>query len=340
MTQKHTFFRILLLAFVAIGSVQAQDLHYTQFDAAPLQLNPALTGGFAGTARIGFIYRDQWNYLANVRGYRTPLIYVDAPILPGLRKQDWIGVGINLFQDQAGSSGLTRSSMGVSAAYHIGLDKAGKTTLAVGASYGFFSRGLRNRDRLILEDQLINGGQSVDIQAIANENVSYTDLGAGARLGLPLNDRMRLSLGASFNHLLRPDYNIIQNQVARMPLLMTIHGNFEMDINSRISIAPQVMHQRIASSSETLVQAIGAYQLNPGKSMKLRGGLGYRISDAVQLLVGVEQGPLRAGIAYDVNVSSFSTASRGHGGFEVYANYIIRIPKSIKVDPVILCPRF
>ncbi|HMZ89019.1 MAG TPA: type IX secretion system membrane protein PorP/SprF, partial [Chitinophagales bacterium] len=38
----------------------AQDIHFSQFFAAPILVNPANTGNFIGSARIGLNYRDQW----------------------------------------------------------------------------------------------------------------------------------------------------------------------------------------------------------------------------------------------------------------------------------------
>ena len=45
--------------FVIGLSAMAQDFHYSQFYAAPLYLNPALTGS-TELSRIGFNYRKQW----------------------------------------------------------------------------------------------------------------------------------------------------------------------------------------------------------------------------------------------------------------------------------------
>ena len=48
----------LLLFFFA--ATQAQDIHFSQFYASPLTLNPALSGFHDGTFRVAGIYRNQW----------------------------------------------------------------------------------------------------------------------------------------------------------------------------------------------------------------------------------------------------------------------------------------
>ena len=50
---------MILISFTGL-TLQAQDVHFSQFYAAPLLVNPAQTGNFSGTARVGANYRDQW----------------------------------------------------------------------------------------------------------------------------------------------------------------------------------------------------------------------------------------------------------------------------------------
>ncbi len=50
----------LILSVIGISDIKAQDAEFTQFYAAPLNLNPALTG--AGKChRITTNYRNQWS---------------------------------------------------------------------------------------------------------------------------------------------------------------------------------------------------------------------------------------------------------------------------------------
>ena len=49
------FFTFLIM----LSLVQAQDIHYTQFYASPLNLNPAAAGSFNGDYRFAANYRNQ-----------------------------------------------------------------------------------------------------------------------------------------------------------------------------------------------------------------------------------------------------------------------------------------
>ncbi|PZP41957.1 MAG: hypothetical protein DI598_17590, partial [Pseudopedobacter saltans] len=57
----------------------AQDPHFSQYFAAPMTINPALTGKFDGDFRANVNFRNQWSSIDN--GYKTFTGSVDMPIL-------------------------------------------------------------------------------------------------------------------------------------------------------------------------------------------------------------------------------------------------------------------
>jgi hypothetical protein len=93
---------------------------------------------------------------------------------------------------------------------------------------------------------------------------------------------------------------------------------------------------------EISLQALGSYVFNTEKDIDLNFGLGYRLSggDAIYPMLGARIKSLRVGLAYDVNVSELSSQTNYRGGFELAANYIVKIYKPTKVKTKVLCPRF
>jgi hypothetical protein len=93
-----------------------------------------------------------------------------------------------------------------------------------------------------------------------------------------------------------------------------------------------------------VVQGLIDYLANKAKNTVLIGGLGYRsgqgVGDAIQVMVGTYFKDIKIMLGYDINISSLSTASGTVGGFELAAQYIGKIYKRPKPDPVIFCPRF
>ena len=100
MIRKNTFTRAGLIVALALSTqtVQAQDVHFTQFDATPMIVNPAFTGAFNGSWRASGIYRNQW------RSVTVPFVTYaasfDAPILQDLTVDDYLAAGVQLYNDR------------------------------------------------------------------------------------------------------------------------------------------------------------------------------------------------------------------------------------------------
>ena len=340
---------LLLIALCStFGLLQAQDIHFSLYNMSPLTLNPALSGAFEGTARIGGIYRDQWASFLN-KQFVTPSFYVDAPIIRGLRKQDWVGVGGMTFNDQAGTAKLRTVGSMFSAAYHMGFDKGNKNVLTIGFQGGSVQRRIDIQSQnLKFEDELPEsvggGGAGVgnggDRQL--NDNVSYMDFSTGAMLRSAIGDKDKLELGMSFAHLTQPRYNLIssgnKSDDPRRPMRMSLHGQLRHQLNEKLHVTPSFLVQSTKTAREIALQAMAGYQINP--DVNLRIGPGYRFGDAAQVLLGVDYKDLRVAASYDVNVSSLSEVSNLQGGFEIAAWYIVKIYKKPKISPAILCPQF
>lgn len=117
------------------------------------------------------------------------------------------------------------------------------------------------------------------------------------------------------------------------------HGQFNVELTDKWTFNPSFIFQTMSGNDEIMVQAMTGYLLDP-KSITIHLGLGHRLGDAINVLAGMRYKDLRVGLAYDVNTSSLNTVSNYRGGFEIAANYIIKIYKPAVVRPKVLCPRF
>lgn len=384
---------LFFLSVTALTSLQAQDIHYTLFNMSPLTLNPANTGAFLGTVRVGGIYRGQWWSVSSNRGYNTPGAYVDAPIIRGFRDQDWVGVGTTIYQDRSGQLALTTNMSFLSGAYHFGLDKEGKSVITLGVQWGRVERGLNSENVLLGSNYdpsagIINEFSTGDDDAIrvgggtgggtgggggnqnpnreqSDVNRSYLDIRSGLLYKNKINDFDNLEVGLSFgrmnappylfstgdqpgpgffNKLFNPNRNTSPDSLggvgAKRPLLMTAHARYEWAINELWSAAPTAMFQTTGGANEINLQAWAGYNIKPEDQIKLHFGLGYRASDAAQVLAGLDYKDLRVAMAFDVNLSPYRVATNFQGAFEIAAWYIIKIYKEPKVKPAILCPKF
>jgi len=338
-----------LLFFLASNvNVKAQDIHFTQFYLSPMTTNPAYTGAFQGTFRIGGIYRDQWGTIST-SAYRTPSFYIDAPILM-IGKRNWLGVGGMFLNDEAGALSLGQSQAMGSVALHLSMDKKSNNVLTIGIQGGYISRNIdygqaHFQDAIAAGDPVGTTGDLGGIQggmALQNMDPNKFDMALGVLLRSQMNKKMRMELGLSLKHLLTPDlgFNTGGNADDRdVPGNFNLHGQFFVDLTDKVVLKPAFIFQSTAGANEIGLQALGGYHLNAEKDMTLNVGLGYRMRDATKFLVGMDYKQFRAGIAYDLTVSDLADAGTPQS-FELGVSYIAKIYKKPTVKPVIFCPRF
>lgn len=350
---KCTFFILLMGLF---GSLQAQDIHWSLYQMSPLTLNPALTGAFNGTARVGGIYRDQ-SRVGLENGFTTPSFYVDAPIL-NVGKKDWVGVGGMIYNDEAGSVGLGTVGAYLSASYHKALNKKGTSLISFGLQGGMMQRRI-DIDQLILGDgisqdfannETVGTSRSMDLDRIDDSSSAF-DLNAGVTISSQVNKQTDLTIGISLYHILKPSYGLIDENknatgiradstTVELPRRFQLHGLFNFDLNKKWTLSPGFLYGRISSANEFQIQTMLGYTLNKENNTVFKFGPGYRINDAAQLLLGLDMKDLKVAASYDMTLSRQNDINSGVGAFEIAASYIIKIFKAPTVKPVIFCPRF
>ncbi len=334
---------LLVLALALPLSMTAQDIHFTQFQYVPLSVNPAQTGLFEGTFRISALYRSQWFGSGNgtiKNGYQTPVLHVDVPI-KGFRKQDWIGLGINVHQDKTGIAALTNSLAGINAAYHIGFDKKGTTVLSLGAQYGLISRRV-DADKLRFADGIIRNATSLDVPNIDAAGKSYSDFSFGMNLRNVFDVKKKnvLNLGVSIEHLISPEYNLVKTTISKLPRRVNLYGRVDVAMTKQLSLHPALIVRTAKSQWETMAQTMVGFKLDPKKDLVIKAGLGYRLGDAAQVLLGAEVGDWRVGASYDVTTSNLRSNSSIKDGFEIGVGYIGKIFKKPNPPATILCPKY
>jgi type IX secretion system PorP/SprF family membrane protein len=350
---------ILIATFCTLQHASAQNIHFSQFNMSPQTLNPALTGAFQGTIRLNGIYREQYRTLMSSGNDRftTPALSVDANIMRGLRRKDWISGGIMLFSDKAGAVSLSQNAFKLAAAYHLALDKKGSTVLALGAHYGVVGVSLKGGSWRFA-DEILSGMPSDDrtnlgIQLDNGDGKnSAKDLDAGLLLSGKLNKQMDYNLGFSMFHLLTPKYSLANGTQGAptpgtstdsrqdRPLRTTLHGQFNIQLSKSMTFSPSFAFQTTRGLDEIILQAMGGYKLDPKKDFTLMYGLGYRFREGFHPMIGMKQKDVQVGLAYDINTNGTSNESNYRGGFEVAASYIFRIHKPATIKPQVICPRF
>src|SRR6218665_8491 len=116
------------LCALLLFSAKAQDFHLSMYDAAPLFLNPAMTGLIDSKVRAHAHFRNHWNAVA-YKPFTTALVSVDAPV------KKW-GFGGQVSNMRAGIGNYNVFQLLGSAAYSIPLDGEKYHNLSLGLQAG------------------------------------------------------------------------------------------------------------------------------------------------------------------------------------------------------------
>lgn len=342
----------VVVVLTSCVSLQAQDLHNSLFYMNPLHINPAFAGSFEGTYRVGGLYRDQARSAIGSSAYSTPTIFVDVPIIM-IGKRSWLGGGLLVFQDKAGDGNLKTTAGQLTAALHLAMDKKSKNVFSIGVQWGRVGRSFDDLfswgDALAMGQAGSASPQTLD--PIADEGntpgpgnssdmgPSFSDINAGIMLKSKIDKRTDFNIGVSTRHITTPgnDFNFGSSN-EDLNMRITAHAQLVLRTKGKWSYTPELYFSNISPSTQIQLHGWAGYMLQPDKNIQLNFGLGYRVEDSGQLLLGLDYGDIKAQLAYDLTLSELSDVNSSQGGFELAVYYIGKIFKKPDVKPAILCP--
>ncbi len=284
----------------------SQDPEFTQFNAAPLHLNPALAGISYGP-RFNLNYRNQWPSID--KGYVTYAASFDMHIdkLSG-------GIGVLFIGDRIANGLLSSYYLSVMYAYQLKLSKKFGIKLAL---QGGYIRKHVDWNSLTFSDQInpITGFEDpfgninpTGEQTPANFGVNMPEVGAGFVAFSP-----KVYGGISVKHLTKPKESFVGDDDSRLPMRISIHAGGDINL-----IPKQKRKELKLSPNVLLAQQSNFTQLNVGTYLYTKyvyGGAWFRHtfgnSDAVMGVLGVKISYVRIGYSYDYTVSRLQGKSGG-----------------------------
>ncbi len=339
--------RVLLIAFALLLGfvVNAQDPHFSQFNASPLTLNPAMAGKVQCTYRASVNYRDQWNSIP--APYVTYTAGFDMALMKEKLNGSAIGVGLLALNDRSGDGNLTAPNIGLFLAYHQRLGS--NSILSVGFQ-GSFNEKRIDPTKLIFPNQITAGG--VDPTLPNNEpfigDIQYFDLNAGMHFSSIISDNFSLNIGTAVYHITQPKESFLNDPNNQVFLRYVAHGGFTTTLSDQWTISPSALYMRQANVDQLNAGASFGYHTDEAS---VYFGTWYRMHlltsnqnnfnesllSSVIALVGVEFNTLILGFSYDITANSLSQANGGRGGFELSLQYTGCIRKSRNITQ---CPTF
>lgn len=333
---------LIVLCLVITLHTKAQDIHYSQFYADPLRLNPANTGNFNGSYRVGLNARNQWQSITTP--YQTFSGYLDVQLLNNNPVASF-GTGLYLLHDKAGSGILATTEVTLATAAHLAFSS--NFILSIGGAAAYIQKNI-NTNALTFNNQWNDSG--FDYTQNNNENFTnnrqnYFDANAGLQF-LAINNNLNFNIygGVSALHLNKPQFSFYNtnNQIGTR-IISNIGTRIQFQ-KFNLDAATYFTTQKKAS--EWVTGANIAYKLSNYNAQKQNNntllyiGLWYRNKDAIIPLIGFEYHNYRILGTYDVNLSSLKTASKGRGGFEISMVKIGTFKPKKTEHKTIFCPRF
>ena len=341
---------IIVFSFYS-NKMSAQDIHFTQYNASPLNLNPALAGLNSCRYRLSGNMRMQYgNASVSQFVYKTGNVSYDMSIAKAYKYKNFFGFGLNFYTDVSGDINYATHKLDLALAYHILLNKYATSTLSLGIMGGIGAKSV-DLSKVTLDDQYdgydFNPGGRQEV--LDRNRFIYGDISAGAlwsmtrkvsRKSNDFNFYNNYYLGIAFYHLNQPRLVFYNDNPSRQYTKFVFHGGGQILLKGKLSVMPSFMflHQ-------------GTNQLNLGTYFRYK--LGYLPVDKIAILLGVfarvnnqfdaiapairfDYNKLQIGFSYDINVSKFSPGSGTIGGPELSIIYGGCFGKKTRVQ---FCPQ-
>ncbi len=135
---KYRMFFICMLCFVSMHVSQAQDMHFSQFFAMPIQVNPA-NAGIDYDLDIGIIHRSQWGAVA--KPFTSYGVSVSGKPAQKKRRGS-LGLGFDCYYDKSGDASFVSLQSGFNIAYSVKLDEY--SSLSAGIKLNYNQRSINN----------------------------------------------------------------------------------------------------------------------------------------------------------------------------------------------------
>ncbi len=315
---------LLLLLLISLWSRgSAQDIHFSQFQAAPSNLNPSLAGAFTGDYRFSGIHRNQWN--AVTKPYSTFGLAADAKAPMDV---EGLGAGFSIYHDIAGDSRYRTLQVALSASYRLFITSDSTHRLAAGLRPRFEQKSL-DVSGLNFDNQY--NGKNYDPNRSTGENLSrqqrsYPDADLGVRYAFHPDKDRNYGAGIALYNLLKPQQSFYNTSKVRRDRRMTLFAEGTHPLSPEINILPAAYLGLQGSYHELIFGTEGEYILKEhlGMYRSIFLGLWYRTRDAGFVTAGLRYDEWRVGLSYDVNVSELEPASKNRGGFEISIRYILQ----------------
>ena len=306
---------ILLLV---LASAKGQDhVHFAHYKWVNGLFFPAVQEvKNKGDIFVSALYREQ-AFTVTDNGYHSFAMGLETSLFNNHNQQ--FNLGFNFTNDKAGDGALTSSSFSFIPSYKLSVLPEYEGEVSLGAQLTYRDRRFGNFDGLIFEQDLLGIPLTEIVPFSSNQ---YFDMAVGTAIGATVNDRLKLRMGLSGNFLSNENSDL--NKVDKYPFRFDAYGEIDFMINEHLSWQPS--YQRYSSTvfKADQLQSIFEFRFDNMKDYTFRAGPGWRVNDALQVLLGLDYKSWRFAFAYEYNTSGLQAASGPVAALEFGVQYLFK----------------
>lgn len=345
--KKISYFLFLLL--ITAGDLYSQDNPFSNTNASPLYLNPALTGVINRDVRIGLIYRSQGNAINNSKPYTTIGAQGDLAFYYNKDKSDFLGFGVNAYRHEEGIAGLKQTNVNLSVSYTKGLTSNLTDFLTVGLQGGLSQRAIDYTG--LTWDSQWNGKAfqaNVGGEYYDTRNIDFYDFAGGILYNKRISNTIKFNAGVAMNHVFGPKISMNTTPKAldgRSDVLhkkYTIHGTTEIytSRNATTIIVPMFVYQWQQTQKNVMFGLDLKYLKGSDskftdyiKQSAVSFGLYFRWKDAIIPHFKMDYKEFTFFLAYEATISKLNSANKSFGAYEFAIIWNLKTELSNKNKP-------
>jgi len=312
---KKRYLSTLLLLTVLISAHAQQDKLITHFIYDKMSLNPGETGideGVCGTT----IYRNQWDKVSGAPN--SAILNLEANInryFPG-------GVGISFYHDAIGF--VRQNNLLLNYAYPVFTDYG---TLGIGIGVGMINIGM--------QPTWVPPTTAID----KSLPIGFSKSGLDLNFGLYWKGNSNYYAGISSTHLsatrLSETFQIT-NTIAGISTYQSARHYYAMGGYTTGLIGPGKIDANVLLRTDLVKFSsdLNVRYIMSNNQLKYYGGLTFRTSDALAVMLGGSMNNWSVGYSYDYTIGKLSSISQGtHEVMVKYCYYLPEIKKTPSKHP-------
>ena len=307
----------LALLFTIGSSALAQDLHYARVEDLSIWYNPSLKNNKQSDVRIN--YRDV--RYQNMLSYRSSAVFSNVTLKSnGTDEMDnsgYLSLSVGLANDQSNQNILRNTSGVLGLSYAVPL--TGLNQYLAVSIQGSYMNSRLDLSNATFPDQFdrngpINGATTIDPLGVGMPRDWFS-----SHLGVSMfqtGEDQSWSLGVSVRDVTSPRIERGTSQEFTLAPTFGFQGSYEMQRGSTRYGLHGVANFK-AEAFEQLLSTSISHHSKDAKLSSIKGGVAYRVRDAVIPYAEFGLGTNTIGVYYELNISGIRAAGYARNAFEL-----------------------